>query len=234
MVLAAGNIATKLRRVIPGAMLVRLYKNTATVHREVMAAVRNGENPIGLWAIVFADRLCARKILHFGKTERRIFMSNSNPEISGTTHYIEIDGQQVLVTEEVYRAYKRPLWSEHKRKERGKRCRDVAGRRCPDDCSQCSKQRTGSVLSLDKLTEDGFDIADPIDFTQFIEDQEVIEALHIALDELDPLDRQIVNLFSTGKSEREIAAVVGMSQKGINRRKVRIFAELRERLKNIL
>lgn len=30
--------------------------------------------------------------------------------------FIEIDGQQVLVTEEVYRAYKRPLWAEHKRK----------------------------------------------------------------------------------------------------------------------
>jgi DNA-directed RNA polymerase specialized sigma subunit len=87
---------------------------------------------------------------------------------------------------------------------------------------------------LDKLTEDGFDIADPNDSTQLIEDGVVIEALYIALNELDSLDRQIVDFFSAGKSEREIAAVVCMSQKGINRRKVRIFAELRKRLENIL
>lgn len=146
--------------------------------------------------------------------------------------YIEIDGRKVPVSEEVYRAYKRPLWAEHKRRERATRCRNSNGNRCTDDCSQCSRQRTGSVLSLDKLTEDGFDIAAPIDFTQLIEDQEVLEALHIALDELEPLDRQIVDLFSAGKSERDIAAVVGMSQKGVNRRKARIFAELRERLKS--
>lgn len=146
--------------------------------------------------------------------------------------HIEIDGEQVLVTEEIYRAYKRPLWAEHKRRERATRCRNSNGNRCMDDCSRCSRQRTGSVLSLDKLTEDGFDIADPADFPQLIEDQEVIEALHIALDELDPLDRQIVDLFSTGKSERDIAVAVGMSQKGVNRRKARIFSELRERLKS--
>lgn len=146
--------------------------------------------------------------------------------------YVEIDGQQVPVAEEVYRAYKRPLWAEHKRRERATRCRNSNGNRCMDDCSQCSRQRTGGVLSLGKLTEDGFDIADPIDFTQLIENQEAIEALHIALDELDPLDRQIVDFFSAGKSERDIAAVVGMSQKGVHRRKARIFADLRERLKS--
>ena len=37
--------------------------------------------------------------------------------------FIEIDGEQVAVTEEVYRAYKRPLWVERKRKERESRCR---------------------------------------------------------------------------------------------------------------
>ncbi|MDL2293276.1 sigma-70 family RNA polymerase sigma factor [Ruminococcaceae bacterium OttesenSCG-928-D13] len=146
--------------------------------------------------------------------------------------FIEIEGEQIPVSEDVYRAYKRPLWAEHKRKEREKRCRDANGNRCIKDCSQCEKQRTGSALSLDKLAEAGFDVADPIDFTQRIEDELLIEALHIALDELAPLDRQIIDLFSAGKSEREIAAVVGMSQKGVNRRKARIFADLRERLKS--
>lgn len=149
-------------------------------------------------------------------------------------YYIEIDGQQIPVTEKIYRDYKRPLWAEHKRREREKRCRDAIGKRCIDDCSQCDRQRTGGVLSLDKLAEDGFDIVDPIDFTQLIEDEVVIEALHNALNELTSLDRQITDLFCIGKSERDIAAVIGMSQKGVNKRKTRIFAQLREHLKNFL
>ena len=146
--------------------------------------------------------------------------------------YIEIDGQQIPVTEEVYRAYKRPLWAAHKRKERERRCRDEHGNRCMKDCSQCNRQRTGSVLSLDKLTEDGFDISDPIDLAQLIEDGVVRVALQIALDGLDPLDRQIIDLFSAGKTEREIAVISKMSQKGINKRKTRIFTFLRQQLKS--
>ena len=146
--------------------------------------------------------------------------------------YIEIDGHQITVTEKLYREYKRPLWAEHKRKEREKRYRDAKGKHCTADCRQCDRQRIGTVLSLDKFAEDGFDIADPTDFAQLIEDEMITEALHKVLTELAPLDRQIIDLFSAGKSERDIAAVVGMSQKGINRRKARIFADLRERLKS--
>lgn len=148
--------------------------------------------------------------------------------------FIEIDGQRIPVTEEVYRAYKRPLWAEHKRKEREKRCRDSQGTRCTGDCSECDKQRTGSILSLDKLSMDGFDASDPADFTQLLEDELMLEELHIALDALDALDRKIIDLFAAGKSEREIAAVVGLSQKGVNKRKTRIFSDLRQRLKSFI
>jgi len=146
--------------------------------------------------------------------------------------FIEIDGQQIPVTEDVYRAYKRPLWSEHKRREREKRCRNVNGNRCTDDCSQCEKQRTGSVLSLEKLTEDGFDIPDPLDLTQMIEDSEMLEKLHSVLGELDSRDRQIIDCFCEGISERDIAVLVGLSQKGVNKRKARLFAHLQQRLKD--
>jgi len=46
---------------------------------------------------------------------------NDNQQTT-TQRYIEIDGQQIPVTEESYRVYKRPAWAEHKRKEREKRC----------------------------------------------------------------------------------------------------------------
>lgn len=153
--------------------------------------------------------------------------------------YIEIDGQQTPVTEEVYRAYKRPAWAEHKRKEREKRCVISDGRggskRCNDDCGKCDKQRTGSVLSLDKFAQEkGFEPADTVDIAELIADKLLYEELDRVLEELDPDNRRIMELFSIGKSEREIAANIGLSQKAINKRKTKLFAQLRERLKHLV
>ena len=152
--------------------------------------------------------------------------------------YITINEQQIPVTEESYRAYKRPAWAERKRKEREKRCVISNGRggtkRCTDDCGKCDKQRTGSVLSLDKFTEDGFEVADPVDIAELVADKLLFEELYAALEELDPDNRRIMELFSIGKSEREIASDIGLSQKAINKRKTKLFAQLRERLKDFI
>jgi len=43
-----------------------------------------------------------------------------------------------------------------------------------------------------------------------------------------------MELFGIGKSEREIAVDIGLSQKAINKRKVKLFAQLRERLKDFI
>jgi len=151
-----------------------------------------------------------------------------------TERFIEIDGQQIPVSEEVYRAYKRPAWAEHKRKEREKRCRDDNGNRCTGDCSNCNKQRTGSVLSLDRFTDEGFEVSDTVDLTELIADKLLFEELYAALEELDPDNRRIIELFSIGKSEREIATDIGLSQKAINKRKTKLFSQLRERLKDFI
>jgi DNA-directed RNA polymerase specialized sigma24 family protein len=158
---------------------------------------------------------------------------NDNQQTT-TQRYITINEQQIPVTEEVYRAYKRPAWAEHKRKEREKRCRDENGNRCNRDCSKCDKQRTGGVLSLDKFAEEGFDFADTVDIAEFVADKLLLEELYIALEELDPDNRRIMELFSIGKSERDIAADIGLSQKAVNKRKIKLFAQLRERLKGFI
>jgi RNA polymerase sigma factor (sigma-70 family) len=150
--------------------------------------------------------------------------------------YIPVDGQQIPVTEEVYRAYTQPVWAERKRREREKRCVISNGRgrtkRCTADCSQCNQQRTGSALSLDKLLEDGYEAADTIDLSDLVADRLLLEELYAALEELDPDNRRIMELFSIGKSEREIAADMGLSQKAISKRKTKLFAQLRERLQD--
>ncbi|MHC1762460.1 MAG: RNA polymerase sigma factor [Negativicutes bacterium] len=152
--------------------------------------------------------------------------------------HVENDGQQVPVTEEVYHAHKRPAWAERKRKEREKRCVVSNGKggtkRCADDCHTCKKQRTGSVLSLDKFTDDGFEVSDNFDLTELIADKLLLKELYAALNELDPENRRIMELFSFDKSEREIADDIGLSQKAINKRKTKLFAQLRERLKEFI
>lgn len=150
--------------------------------------------------------------------------------------HLTIDNQVIEVTEEVYRAYKQPLWAEHKRKEREKRCIISNGKggtkRCMEDCGTCTEQRTGSVLSLDKFSSDGFDVPDSINVDALVEDKLLLEELFAALDELDPENRRIAELFSLGKTEREISDCIGRSQKTVNNRKLKIFGQLRERLES--
>lgn len=160
----------------------------------------------------------------------------------GAWHVI-IDGQQIPASEEVYRAYKRPAWAEGKRKEREIRCLDERGNRCTKSCRECDLERaknglppierTSSTLSLDKFTEDGFQVSDTVELAELVADRLLLEELFAALEELDPENRRIIELFSNGKSERDIAADIRLSQKAINKRKTKLFAQLRERLKNL-
>lgn len=147
-------------------------------------------------------------------------------------YYITIKEERIPVTEEVYRAYKRPIWAERKRIERGRRCVNSKGHRCMNDCSKCPNERRGRVLSLDKLSADGYDIPSSSDVESAFMDAMLLKELITALGELAPDNQKILEMFSHGHSEREIAEAVGMSQKGVNKRKARLFAQLRERLKD--
>lgn len=153
-------------------------------------------------------------------------------------YFLEINGEQVPVTEEVYYEYKRPLWAEHRRKERSKRCQISNGhggiKRCDGDCSKCTHERNGSVLSLDCFEEDGYLPPDSmvIDPQRILEDAALLEALWDAVGELEPENQTIIKLFSKGASEREIADAVGLSQKGVNKRKTKLFELLYEKLKD--
>lgn len=150
-------------------------------------------------------------------------------------HFIEIEGQKIPVTEEVYQAYMRPVWAEQKRSEREKRCRDENGNRCTKDCSTCSKTRLGTPYSLDSFREDfGFEPVDKTDVEELVADKLLLDELFDILNELDPGSRRIIELYSIGLSEREIATEVGISQKAVNKRKNKLFTLLQEKLKNFV
>lgn len=116
----------------------------------------------------------------------------------------------IPVSEEQYKAYMRPLWREDKR-----------------------QQRQEPLASLDKMYEETeYEAADTSDLEEDIMKKIMIDELYTALDELEELDRTIMEMYSTNHSEAEIGQAVGMSQRGVGKRKQRILLKLRTRLQD--
>lgn len=105
----------------------------------------------------------------------------------------------------------RPLWREDKR-----------------------QQRQEPAVSLDKLYEETeYEVADTdSDLEADVMKKMLIDELHKALDELEELDRTIMEMYSKNHSEAEIGQAIGMSQKGVNKRKHKVLLKLNTRLKD--
>ena len=158
--------------------------------------------------------------------------------------YIIIKGEKVMVSEEVYRAYIRPLRVERLRKLRAWKCKvkDKKGNlvRCQEDCSKCpyalaGKNATGNTLSLDEFKEAGVEILDRnVDLeTAYIENEEWTsnqERLHKAILQLTPRQQEMVQMiYYEGKTEQEIANKYGITQQAVHNALKKILS----RLKNI-
>lgn len=117
----------------------------------------------------------------------------------------------VPVTEEQYLAYMRPIWREDKR-----------------------QQRHGTdEVSMDVL-HDAYEWEPLDDFSleEAILNEELLSVLRHVSKMLDGIDQKILMMFANGSSEAAIGKVVNLSQKAVNKRKHKLFAMLRERLKN--
>ena len=117
----------------------------------------------------------------------------------------------IPVSEEQYYEYMRPLWREDKR-----------------------QQRQESLASLDKMYEETeYEAADTdSDLEADIMKKLMIDELHKVLDELEEIDRTILEMYSHDHSEAEIGQAIGMSQKGVNKRKHKVLLKLNNRLKD--
>ncbi|MDE1472156.1 RNA polymerase sigma factor [Eubacterium limosum] len=117
----------------------------------------------------------------------------------------------VPVSEEQYKAYMRPIWREDKR-----------------------QQRQEPMASLDKMYEETeYEAADTdYDLEADVMKKVAIDALYQELDKLEELDRTIMEMYSQDHSEAEIGRAIGMSQKGVNKRKQKIFRTLRTSLQD--
>lgn len=117
----------------------------------------------------------------------------------------------IPAAEDQYKAFMRPLWQEDK-----------------------EQQRKEPLVSLDKLHEKtDYEVVDTdYDLEVDVMKKIMIDELHTAFSELEELDRTIMEMYSANHSESQIGQVVGMSQRGVGKRKQRILMKLRTRLKD--
>lgn len=90
------------------------------------------------------------------------------------------------------------------------------------------------MASLDKMYEETeYEAADiSSDLEADVMKKIMIDELHKALDELEEIDRTIMDMYNHDHSEAEVGQAVGMSQRGVGKRKQRILMKLNSRLKD--
>ena len=161
--------------------------------------------------------------------------------------YVTIQGKKILVSEEVYRAYVRPIRAEQRQKRREWKC-PVPGKkgnlvRCQEDCSKCKyalagNNARGNVLSLDTFKEEGVEILDR-DFdleAMYIENEErtsLQKEIRKAINALPKKQRQVIILmYLKNKTQEEIADLLGVQQPAISKLQARGTQRIKELLKN--
>lgn len=141
----------------------------------------------------------------------------------------------IPATKEQYEAYMRPEWKEDKRQQRlakKRRKREMAQAEHREDKSV---QGWDTAVSFEQLCETEYGFPEETgqeSLDEILEKEELLAALRRELAKLEALDRTILEMFSQGISEAAIGHKVGLSQKGVNKRKHRLLEQLRERLKD--
>ena len=120
--------------------------------------------------------------------------------------YVLIGDEKVYVTEEVYRAYYRPVWREAKQRS----------------------VRSEREYSLDALGELGFEaVSDEPLVADIVMDKLQLDKLAVVLAKLPQDEQDLINaMYFQGKSERNMAEVLGISSIAVHKRKYKILAKL--------
>lgn len=116
----------------------------------------------------------------------------------------------VPVTEEQYLAYMRPIWREDKRQQR-------------HGTDEVSMDALHDAYEWEPL--DDFNLEDEI------LNEELLSVLRNVSKMLDGVDQKILMMLANGYSEAKVGEAVGLSQKGVNKRKHKLYALLKEHLK---
>lgn len=152
------------------------------------------------------------------------------------TRKLFIKGVAVSVTEEVYKAYMQEEWRAKQSRYRSWRCRDGKGVRCKKKCEECEFYRlgngpTGSVLSIDQMADDegkSFEVADSRSNLELEVARSLLrEAVRKAKGQLTERECEILDMFLDERSERDMAAQLGVSNSRAHALKTALFKKLR-------
>lgn len=162
--------------------------------------------------------------------------------------YLKIRGQEVEVSEEVYRAYTRPIRAEQRKQRRQWKCQKLSETgghyvRCKERCENCpyylaGNNATGNKLSLDRMADEGVEIEDyNVDLeSQYIEretQEEENSNLYMAISKLTPRQREMVRMiYFEGKSQEEVRNYFGIAKSSMAEAMQRIHNALRKILES--
>ena len=156
--------------------------------------------------------------------------------------YVIVNGQRVEVTEEVYRAYVRPVRAQQRAERRNWRCVLKAEKyglvRCKKDCNKCPYAMhgnipTGNETSLETLRESGYDAPSLLDMeSDLVEREEKVERaarLHEAIKQLNERQRYLIaEFYFNGKTHMEISRALGIARTSVTKAIARALAALKK------
>ena len=160
--------------------------------------------------------------------------------------YLIVRGEKVAVSEEVYRAYTRPIRAEQRRKRRTWKCRKLSETggyyvRCKERCESCpyylaGNSSLGNITSLDGLVDCEVEIEDKSSDpeTDYIE-RETTEGeyakLQRAISRLTPRQQRLVQLvYFEGRSREEVCELYGITKSAVSHAMERIYKALKKYL----
>lgn len=156
--------------------------------------------------------------------------------------YLMVNGQKVEVSEEVYRAYVRPVRAQQRADRRNWRCIVMAEKyglvRCKADCNECPYAQqgnapTGNETSLDALCAAGYDAPSTLDLeADLIDCEERLEQaarVQKAISRLNVRQQYIVRaIYFDGKSKTEVAQELGLKKSALSQALSRIMQLLKK------
>lgn len=158
---------------------------------------------------------------------------NCEAENNGLRAYYREDNHTYyLVSEELYLELKRPEWREAKRKERNQKANELSREKTADVSVKVSAHNETLVDNFHDSAELANQITESPE--ELLLKQERLDALYEVLATLSARDREIISLFSLKYTDAKIGEKIGMSQRGVNKRKKAILAQLKEILERIL
>ncbi len=163
--------------------------------------------------------------------------------------HLEIDGKEIEVSEEVYKEYMRPVWKERKRiqrayknleelkdKDRIKTSAEKNGNYVQTGTTETGFFKTkeyGLPLSIEVAEEEyDFEVVSMQNTEDIVTYKLLEEAFLEVISEFSERDKKVLKLlFLYELKEREVAEVVGISQKTVNNIKARQLPQIQERMK---